>query len=186
MLAFSTGHRCRFHPAFTGGEATEDAEKLRDVAKRIKRFADRVVAHFDRRHAKASDDVSLPEFEAIVDEFTEVWVRWFPRITGRGVEGALPPMTWPGVIRLRRRDPSRDNPERIAGQVVYQYDDPAPEVAAALRSPIDERVAVMGRLLRRNDDDPVLRVLMDVVIEGDLNERERLAEAFERLIGTSQ
>jgi hypothetical protein len=92
------------HPQLVeaGGEAAEDADRLRDVGKRIKKFADQVVAHFDRKHARRQKR-SLPEFEEVVEEFTQVWVRWYPRITGHAIVGEAVRATWKGRAEELRK-----------------------------------------------------------------------------------
>lgn len=151
----------------------------------MERFATKVVAHFDRDHAVVSQDLRFDDFDRAIELSTELFARWFSKITGEGVAvDLLPAIPWQNVLRLHRRDLSIDNPDALGARVVYSLGEPAAqELLEALERSEEERAALIGRLYARDEARWLAELLIEIEEDPDDLVRLNLIAALRRGLG---
>jgi predicted GNAT family N-acyltransferase len=176
------------HPEVLGNElsshALEDADRLQAASRAVTVFATKVVAHFDRDHAVASQDLRFDDFDRAIDVATNLFERWFVAVTGEGVAILLPSIGWENVLRLHRRDLSIDNPDALGARVVYSLGEPAAqELLETLERSEEERAALIGRLYARDEARWLAELLIEIEKDPDDLVRLNLIAALRRGFG---
>lgn len=83
-------------------EARDDLAELRRRVEGVDAFVNKVVAHLDQDAADVPS-VTLIDMDEAIDFLTELWGRWFERVTGKGVDPhSIPETGWASFLRLIR------------------------------------------------------------------------------------
>ena len=81
--------------------ASEDILKLDAATAMIRTFVNTQVAHLDTDHGARFEDFSFADMDEVVDVIGEVWVRWYPSITGKGASAEpAAPLLWENAFTV--------------------------------------------------------------------------------------